>query len=69
MIDLSIITNSQSSIHRFYLVEQLTKLGRRYIRNIHVQTSQLLHRAVAVSLGYLLDETDAKKEAIVVYSA
>ena len=40
-------------------------MGRRYIRDIHVQTSQLLHRAVAVSLGYLLDETDAKKEAIV----
>ena len=44
-------------------------MGRRYVRDIHVQTSQLLHRAVAVSLGYLLDETDAKKEAIVDYSS
>ena len=40
-------------------------MGRRCVRDIHEQTSRLLHRAVAVSLGYLLDETDAKKEAIV----
>ena len=44
-------------------------MGRRCVRDIHEQTSQLLHRAVAVSLGYLLDETDAKKEAIVDYTS